>query len=442
VLPLIGLSAVALIATMGLAVDTGRALLVHSKLLTSADASGLAIGARLSTSDMNAEARKFVDANFPAGYAGATVTGVSASANADGSVITVNATATMPTTLLQLVGVNSVDLDVVSEVTRGVAGLELVLALDNTGSMYGQKLAALKTASKDLLDIVFGEDDVADKLYVGIVPFSQSVNIGKSRSGWLRGQALSDLDWGPTEWAGCVEAQHGFTNAQKTATVDTTDMPPSARKLNPYYWPDDANNDWKKGNGQYNVTWYSGPNLLCPAEVTPMTSSKSKLTAAVDKMQAVGWTYINLGASWAWRMLSPNWRGEWGGDMNANDLPLDYNTVGMSKAVVIMTDGDHEISPDWYGAYGYLSEKRLKTKNKEAAEAEMDSRLKTVCTNMKNNNIIVYTVVFGTLTQTTEEMMRDCATQPDFYFSSPTAADLKTAFKTIGDSLANLRVSR
>lgn len=483
VLPLMGVAAVALIAIMGLAIDAGRATIVYAKLLTSADASGLAVGARMSSADLNAEAQKFVDANFPAGYAGATIQSVTASANADGSVITINATAVMPTTLLRLVGVDSIDLDVTSEISRAVSGLELVLALDNTGSMEGSKLTGLKTASKDLLDIVFGDGPASDDLFVGVVPFSQAVNIGSSRTGWMAKDSVAALDWGPTSWAGCVEARAEFADQNKTVTRDTTDDPPQDQadgttwKFKPYYWPDNSNddnssyysqdynpNDWrdwhtekvctrwnKKGKCNrtgdkivydYDLSSGKGPNRYCPAAVTAMTSSKSKAVDAIEAMTAVGNTHVNLGAVWGWRMLSPRWRGFWGGEMDTKKLPLDYNTPRMNKAIVIMTDGDNTMSRSIYTAYGFLSDQRLGSNSSTQAEAALDTRLTTVCNNMKNAGIIVYTVAFGTMTTATKDLLENCATKSEYYFASPTSTELSSAFKTIGDSLSNLRVSK
>lgn len=63
-----------------------------------------------------------------------------------------------------------------------------------------------------------------------------------------------------------------------------------------------------------------------------MTSTKSTLTTAIVAMKAVSQTHINPGAVWGWRMLSPKWRGLWGGDISTYSLPLDYNTKGMTKA--------------------------------------------------------------------------------------------------------------
>ena len=456
VLPLIGLSIVVIIASIGLAIDGGRAVVVHSRLLSSADAAGLAVGARMNSTDTQAaldqQARKFVKANFPAGYAGSELVfdpkEPTATVNADKTVITVKAAAKMPTTLLRLVGVNSVDLNVTSEVTRSVSGLELVLALDNTGSMSGSKLASLKSASKDLLNILFGDKNTVDNLYVGVVPFSQAVNVGPSKSNWLASGSLSSKDYGPTSWAGCTEARSGR---------DTTDDPPSVAKFQPYYWPDDGNNDWTtpgfcyfyyRGScigtpTTYNITSERGPNRYCSAPVTPMSANKSTVVSAIDAMNADGNTHINLGAVWGWRMLSPRWRGLWGGDMDTNNLPLDYGTPRMSKAIVIMTDGENTMSSNIYTAYQYLSDGQLGTTSSTSrAETELDSRLTTTCNNLKNNNIIVYTIAFGSVAGATQSLLQNCATKPEYFFSSPSSTELSAAFRTIGDSLSNLRVSR
>ena len=41
-----------------------------------------------------------------------------------------------------------------------------------------------------------------------------------------------------------------------------------------------------------------------------------------------------------------------------------------------------------------------------------------------------------------QTLMRNCATQSDFYFNAADGADLSSVFSTIGDALSNLRVSR
>ena len=444
-MPLLGISITLLIGMTGAAVDMGRAQQAQTKLSSSLDAAGLAAGATISTTDLNAEANKYLEVNFQ-DYLGATITDFTTTVNADNSTITLSATATVPTTLMQVMGIHSNTVHASSEIIRSSKGLELAMVLDNTGSMSGSKLTSLKLAATDLVNILYGANDTVDDLYIGLIPFSQAVNIGTSRASWT---ATNGFNWGSTNWSSCVDARYNDNR-------DVTDDPPSVSLFTQYYWPcHSSKNAWygtnynrsncsTSGTIRYksNLGTSSGPNKYCPQPVTALTSSKPNILSAIGGMQAVGYTHINLGAAWGWRMLSPRWRGLWGGEMNTQNLPLDYNTQNMNKAVIIMTDGDNTMSNNSHTAYGYLFEGILGTTSSSSAKVELDNRLLQVCSAMKQNNIIVYTVSFGSVSGSSQTMMRNCASQPDYYFNSPSSGDLQQAFRAIGDSLASLRVSR
>lgn len=441
VLPLVGVVSIALIGATGFGIDTARLMLMHSSLQRAIDAGALSTVAKLDKATIDAQLRKFTVANFAEGQIGATLDSLTWSLSSDEKTLTVNATASAPTTFMSILGIDTMNTSAESVIERSTTGLELALVLDNTGSMSGSPLSSLKSAANTLVDTLFGDDAVAENLYVGIVPFSQTVNVGSSHTDWLATGALSSRDWGPTSWGGCVE---GFSSSSD----DMSDAVPSANPLIPYYWEDDDNqNDWIKTRGNRktydrNLSNEHGPNKYCPAEVTRLTSQKTKINSAIASMKAVGNTHINFGAVWGWRMLSPKWRGVWGGDMDTHELPLDYNTPHMIKAAVIMTDGENTMSAPVYTAYGWLSEKKLGSSNSRAAVTELNERLASVCTSMKNAGIIIYTIAFNGPDANTQKLMRSCATQEAFYFNSPTNAALQSAFKQIGDSLSNLRISR
>ena len=52
------------------------------------------------------------------------------------------------------------------------------------------------------------------------------------------------------------------------------------------------------------------------------------------------------------------------------------------------------------------------------------------------------TVLFDVDDANIKNLLRSCATNPDYFFDSPSEDALKAAFQTIGDSLANLRISK
>ncbi len=438
IVPIVGLGIAAIVGATGVAVDVGRAQLVQAKLSSSLDAAGLAAGSTVSTTNVNSEVTKYLNANFK-NYLGSTVTLATPVVSADSSTITLSASATLPTTFMRIFGKTTMKVAATSEITRQSSGLELVMVLDNTGSMSNSiggvtKLTSLKNAANELVDTLYGSNTTVSNLWIGLVPFSQAVNVGPTRTSWL---ASNSFNWKGIAWAGCVDAR-------EASNRDTTDDPPSVALFPQYFWPDDSNNDWLTSGGSVRsgIGVSKGPNKSCPQAVTPMTANKTTILDAIDDMAARGNTHIGLGAAWGWRMISPRWQGLWGGEMNTNNLPLAYNTPKMNKAVIIMTDGDNTIDNSNHGAYWYLSDNKLGTTTQSTAETQLDARLSTVCTNMKNNNIVVYTISFGTVSTSSATMLRNCATQADYYFPSPDNTTLANAFKTIGDSLSNLRVSK
>ena len=368
---------------------------------------------------------------------GATITNVTITLSSDSMILTAQATATLPTTFMQIFGNKSVTLQANTEITRTSKGLELALVLDTTGSMAGSKLSSLKTAAHDLVTILFGSDTTATNLWIGIVPFSQAVNIGTGHKNWLDMTDFATHNWGPTSWAGCVDARY--------TGRDVTDDTPSAELFKAYYWPDDSNNNWittsRYGGTSYTINSSHGPNVYCPAAITPLTNVKATIDSGVDALVAGGNTHVGLGAVWGWRLLSPNWRNVWGGTMDTNNLPLDYNTPLMSKAVIIMTDGENTMNDTDRTAYWYLSDRRLGTTNATQAVTNLNTKLTTVCNAMKAKGILVYTILFEESNSTVIDLMRNCATSPDYFFNSPDEATLENAFHMIGDSLANLRIS-
>lgn len=497
-----------LLGAVGLAVDVGRGQMAQTKLQNAVDAAGLAAGASVNTTDLQAEITKYLNVNFTQGTLGATITSVTPTLSDDDTLLTVRVEASMPTSIMGIFGKDTMELGAYTEVTRTQKGMELAMVLDVTGSMAGSKLTALKTAGNDLLEILFGAgNSTAENLWIGIVPFSMGVNVGTQHSDWLDATDYATLDWGTTSWRGCTEARWATGR-------DLTDTTPAVEPFKAYYAPDDSNNNWIttstqtdqdttsttlcgptssnscrctsnggnyscgcstsgdtqtctscSGSGSnrrcrrdvtvtttttvtnYNITSSRGPNTNCPVTpITPLTNQRGTLESGISNLSAVGGTHIPVGAAWGWRLLSPDWRGLWGGSMNSNDLPLDYDTDLMIKAMILMTDGENTMYSTSDGAYGYTQQNHVGMTSTpytdSKAAAKLNEKLAALCTGMKQQGIIIYTVVFDLNSATVDNMMRACASQPDYYFNTPDAASLRNAFRTIGDSLANLRISK
>ncbi|MBY0407903.1 MAG: hypothetical protein K2Q01_09445, partial [Rickettsiales bacterium] len=236
-LPFLGLGIMMLVAASGSAVDMSRAQIVQTRMQNALDATGLAVGSSISTTNISTETTKYFYANFPPGYMGSTVTSLTATPNGDNSLINLAVSGTVNTTFMRVLGINTMSVGATSQVIRQSKGMELVLIIDNTGSMANSaggsvtKIQAAKTAAITLLDVLYGTaNNTVPNLWVGLVPFSQAVNVGNTRTTWVN---AGSADWGTgtgSGWNGCVEAR-GATNR------DVTDDPPSVERFNKYYSP-------------------------------------------------------------------------------------------------------------------------------------------------------------------------------------------------------------
>ncbi|MBX9726305.1 MAG: hypothetical protein K2X09_03475, partial [Rickettsiales bacterium] len=179
-------------------------------------------------------------------------------------------------------------------------------------------------------------------------------------------------------------------------------------------------------------------------------------------------TMSNVGIAWGWRMLSPKWRGLWDADLVGGQvkLPMDYNTPLMQKVLIIQTDGNNNFfksastTPPYsdYSAMRRLNTAAnggrpdINTTSNTNGIATLNAKTTQLCNAIKAEGILIYTVTFG-LGNSTEEnnarnLFRGCASQTSYYFDvdsgvpGASQVDLTTAFRTIGDSLANLRISQ
>jgi hypothetical protein len=198
-----------------------------------------------------------------------------------------------------------------------------------------------------------------------------------------------------------------------------------------------------------------GPNFECPNPITPLTNNQTTILNAISSLNIQGDWIPNLGLVWGWRLLSPRWQGLWGGQMNANGLPLPYNTPGNNK-VVVWVEG---IEVDTYGittalddqirsAYGYLSDNVLGTTDwNYANNVVIMNKTAQVCAAMKDQGVYVYVVGysadnsyngggFGILAQ--------CPTGANygFFYGPGDWTGWDNGLNAIADSLVNLRVSQ
>ncbi len=401
---LLGFAIFVLVGSAGLAFDAGRGYMLNARLSQAVDAAALAGGRALSiggSGDYEAMIKKYFKANLPDGYMGAEVPEPTINLSEDGDEIEVIATANVPTTLMRVLGSKSMDIAARAVVHRAVKGLEVALVLDNSGSMSGGKMTNLKDSSKLLVDILYGDNETVEDLYMSVVPFSGRSNV--------RGHnQVHPVDpTPPSSTYVCLDMRGGSFAEDDTPPISS---PFDHFSNGPYTWENDSNQH---------------KNRVCPkAAVLPLVQGKTTVKDAINAMKAKGCTRYDIGTVWGWRNISPRWQGLWAG--SPGSLPLAYEESDMEKAIIIMTDGANTPS--------CLQDIQ--------STGETESAFSRICTDMKANGIVIYTITFQLEDSDTNSLFRSCASGTERYFKSPSSESLEAAFTTIANDLSTLRLSQ
>lgn len=202
----------------------------------------------------------------------------------------------------------------------------------------------------------------------------------------------------------------------------------------------------------YNVQYGYGYNSGCGSPIVPMTNNRLTAKATIDALQPsvnYGGTMTNMGLVWAWRTISQNWRGLWSGV--PTDRPYDNGTLNNYKAVIILTDGDNVFNAcsgtfcrGSSTPFGYLADGRVGSTVSSTAVAALDSKVTTICNNMREQGIMIYAVMFDLPagSSATRTLFSNCVGDPSHFFDAVDSAQLQSALKTIAMDLTKLRISQ
>jgi len=382
---------------------------------------------------------------------------------------------------------------------------DVVMVLDNSGSMGGTKISTLRTAATDLTNILMGintSGGATDRVMMGLVPFTAYVNVGagNKNAAWMDTTGQSPVhsenfdqpanrfdlfdELTDVSWQGCVEARPYPHDVKDTAA----DIATPATLFVPQFSPDEPDGDNDNGMTYYNsylndeggtcpgrapsgsdrpiisqsrICKYnsvtpsssvrnsngvsSGPNYYCTTQqIQPLTNNKQTVLSSIASMDANGLTNIHAGIMWGWRTLS---KAEPFTESRPDDKD-DHN-----KVMILMTDGDNYYgftsnnhNKSYYGgAYGYPSLNRIEANplSSSAWLSKSNSRTSEACSNAKTDDgILIYSIAFKLNNPTTVDMLRNCATRPEMFFSSDSNQELKNAFLEIAESISKLRLTQ
>lgn len=375
--------------------------------------------------------------------------------------------------------------------------IEVAMMLDTTGSMSGSKMSDLKTAAKDLVDIVVWADQSQYTSRVALAPFSEYVNVSatyckavagpngcthtttteeevevqvpverevctktkgnnghgndddgndSSNPGASNNGDGTDQDGRPGRGNRTCTTETVMETRTETRTVTTTidlttfgdkftcikERATSSRYLdtapgtgNYYGWFGDGSSSSSRNSSDASAI-KNGTACKPGSTIVPLSSDKAILKSSIDAMPTTGTTAGHLGTTWAWNMVSPNWKDVWPSESEPKpySMTTELNERGkpkLYKIAVLMTDGSY---------------------NRQYSGDSATSQARQICTEMKRAGVTVYTVGFRISTNSSPDVtMQQCATSADHYYNAATGDALKQAFRDIALKIAELRIS-
>lgn len=386
-----------------MAIDVARMYAVHSKMTSAIDAAVLATTQGLTQGDIPlADAKTRLLAYIEANLDGRNLKKddvVIDNIVVDSSTksLEVDAHTMMSMTMAGIVGFDSQKVSTSSRATYSDSKVEVVMALDITGSMYDKisgtdtrKIDSLKTASKLAVEKLFESTDATSRVRIGLVPYAEGVNAYP---------VITKIETTGSSW-GCVYERKG---------------------------PEKYTDAFSEGNAKLKGSW-SGCPIWNP--IVPLTSSKTTLNSSINALSTGGCTAGHVAIAWSYYMLSPKWNSAW---PSTTSQAAEFNTAGVSKYAIIMTDGMFNFfKSDYDDCSNTYSEQQSKT------------YAENLCTSMKASGIRIYTIAFDA-PSTAQELLSKCAS-PDsstsqYYFNATNDQGLKDAFEAIALDIQGLRLT-
>lgn len=376
---LFAIALVPVILSAGIAVDYASMTRNRAFLQNAMDAAVIAAGAE---TNMTPEERIEEAVNVFEANVESHSLQVTPQITVDGETVSGTASYEHPTSFGGIIGINSIGVSVAAEVKYAVgSAAEVAMVLDYSGSMsWNGKWQAMRDAAKDLVDIL-GENGEREDISFALAPFTRIVRTS------MPSQYIKDQTAGFT-WTGCTQDRKWPFNIK--------DMTPVGSDASKWGWMPSANNNHCNGHVARNLN------------IRPLDSDHAAVKAQLDSMSPDGMTHISLGLEFGWHLVSPN---------EPFSQGVDYDTPGTKKFIVLLTDGA-QTTKAWGSGNSYTV-------------ANGEENLEDLCEAIKDKNVYVITVAFDLDDVPTKNRLRDCASNPGYFFEAESNEQLAEAFTTV-----------
>ncbi|MEG3151457.1 pilus assembly protein [Sphingomonas sp. ZT3P38] len=198
------------------------------------------------------------------------------------------------------------------------------------------------------------------------------------------------------------------------------------------------------------VEYYNSVSYYCPTQAKKLQAwpDASVFDTYVDSLVPTGNTYHDIGMIWGARLMSPT-------GIFAAENAHTPGGADIERHMIFMTDGDAVSQSCDYAAYGVAFWDKRTTTDVGTAQncegvtdgmpslnAQINARLEGLCTAVKNKNITLWVISFGSGSNTTTEGRLETCASPGRYFTARNSATLQTTFASIANQISQLRLTR
>ncbi|WP_169313742.1 pilus assembly protein [Asticcacaulis biprosthecium] len=278
-------------------------------------------------------------------------------------------------------GKDSYPVTVVSQAKTSLDVFEIAFVLDTTGSMAeANKMPNLKSSVDSAMAGLLQNGKNLSGSKIAVVPFNTQVRLSDATVTTMSSQGLS------SGWGNCVHDRDLATSHDVSASAA------------------------QKGKAQ---TLY--PLETCDeASLKPVQGLSDNISSArnfIKTLQPGGYTNVTMGVQWGMEVLSPN--------QPFSDA-TEFGSTKARKFMIVVTDGDNTKSFTSWSA------------------SVIDKRTALACENAKAKGITVYTVK---IIQGNSNMLRKCASAPEYFYDLTSANQLNAAMSGIFKSINKTRLS-
>lgn len=270
-------------------------------------------------------------------------------------------------------------------------------------------------------------------------------------------------------WDGCIEERQTVRNTDGDPTGEFTPIPAAAKDLDIDLIPStgDATTQW--GPLLANAVWgrYSAKSCgwggcsytesynpvttteyqdfnnsyACPVESKKLQTwaTATAFDTYVNTLSPTGSTYHDIGLVWGARLMSPT-------GLFASENAFTPNGGQIERNLIFMTDGDTStgnMNLTYHGLpwYDRRQSSIASAPSNSLGDALVNERFSALCTAIKNKNITLWVISFGSgVSSTAQTRLSACATPGKFYNASDSAT-LIANFKQIADEISQLRLT-